>query len=56
MYDSAQPFRLPLGSLVECGGERSEIREMPGELRSEGRVVVCLNPMDREGEMLPDFP
>jgi len=33
----------------------AEIGEVPGELRPKGRVVVCLNPVDREGEMLSDF-
>ena len=33
----------------------AEIGEMPGELRSEGRVVIRLNSLDREGKMLSDL-
>ena len=34
----------------------AEIGKMPGELRSERRVVVRLDSLDSEGKMLTNFP
>ena len=34
----------------------AEIGEMPGELRSERRVIVCLDFLDGKRKMLSNFP
>jgi hypothetical protein len=52
------PFDLPVdlwASWWDMVMRDAKIREVPGELRSKGRVVVCLNSVDRKGEMLSDL-